>query len=152
MRLRKTLDKEIITFCIFVDKILANLHCMAYGQKDKELVDYRLLPVNFNNMEVVVGRAFTIPKFRRLHLRRYSGYILKEYCKKHGYIRKVAGLSENNYPAIANAAKEPGLKIVAIGRYIRLFWFKYSKVTKIKPLTAKELLEQRAEYTKKNLR
>lgn len=142
MRLRKALDKDIITFCVFVNKEIANLHCIAYGQKGTEDVDFRLLPVNFEKKEVVVGRAFTVPKYRRLGLRRYSGYILKEYCKKYGYIRKVAGLTANNYPAIANAAKEPDLKIVAIGRYIRILWFKYSKVKKIDPITAKELLDQ----------
>ena len=148
LNLRDSLDKDVISICIFVENELASIHCIADNEKSKKIVDFRPLPVNFKNGDVVGGRALTIPKFRRFHLRVYSGYLLRKYYRSKKYIKAVGSFGIKNYPALTNATRFPDLKIVAKCLYIKILWFRYYKEREIGPYSVKEILEQKPEYAK----
>lgn len=149
LTLRKTLDIGALSFCIFMGRELAHIHSLAYTQKSKDVIEPRPFHVDFNNGDIVGGRSITIPKYRRLRLRTYSGYLLRKYYKEKGYSRSMGTLGIKNYPALANSARNPYEKIVAVYRHIKILWFTYFKETKINPITVKELLEQRSDYIKR---
>ena len=149
LTLRASLDVGALTFCILVEKELAHIHSMADNKKSKNVIDSRPFHVDFKNGDVVGGRSITIPKYRRLRLRTYSGYLLRKHFKEKGYSRSMGTLGIKNYPALANSARNPYEKIVAVYRHIKILWFTYFKETKINPITVKELLEQRSDYIKR---
>lgn len=145
---RRSLDKGAISICVFVNKELASMNWIADNQKAKDAIDFRPLPIDFNKGDVVGGRALTIPKFRRLGLRAYTGFLLRKYFRQKGYTRSVGAIRVDNYPALANTAKNPEAKIVAKYRLIKILWFSYIKETKMNPITAKELLAQKSDQFK----
>jgi hypothetical protein len=148
LNLRSSLDKGVTSICIFVDREFANIHSIADTQKAKDTIDLRPFPVNFKKGEAVGSRALTVPKFRRLGLRAYSGYLLRKYCQQKGYTRIAGTLGAKNYPALANSAKNPGTKIVAKYRFIKILWFRHLKEIKMNPITVKELLAQKSDHLK----
>jgi hypothetical protein len=149
--LRATLDKGVSSICIFVDKELAHINCVAFSQTGKDVIDSHPFNVDFESGEAVGGRAITVPKYRRLGLRYYSSYLERKLYREKGCVRWLGTLGVKNYPALANSARYPYSTVVARCRYIKILWFKYTKETKIGPFTLKEILEQRSNSNKQHL-
>jgi len=147
LNLRAYLDKEIVSICIFVGKEFASIQCIADNQTGKATIDPRPFTVDFENGEVVGGKALTVPKFRRLHLRRYCGYLVRKIYKSN--CCWVFNIGVKNYPSLANATKYPGVQTKAMHRYVKILWHRYFKEIKISPQTVEELLEQCPDYINK---
>jgi hypothetical protein len=144
LNFRASLDRDITVFCIFIEKELAHIVCLADNPRGKEFIDPIPFEIDFQNGEAVTGRALTMPKFRRLHLRTYSGYLLRRYCLDNG-IRRIKGtLRVDNYPAMVSMAQRKYHFAVARCRYIKILWFKYLKETKMEPTPVKLVYEQMA--------
>jgi hypothetical protein len=107
INLRASLDKSVTALCIFIDKELGHISCFTNNPRCKDVVDSRPFNVDFQNGYIVVGKALTIPKFRRLHLRTYNGHILRKTCWAKGIKGAQYTLGANNYPALAIAAQPP---------------------------------------------
>jgi hypothetical protein len=148
LNLRTNLDKEVLSICIFIDRELAHINCVAFSQAGKDIIDPLPFNVDFRNGEAVGGRAITVPKYRRLGLRYYSGYLERKLYRERGCVRWLGTIGVKNYPALANSARYPYSTVVARCRYIKILWFKYTKETKIGPFTLKEILEQRPDSNK----
>ena len=148
LNLRASLDRGASVFCFFVGKEIAHIVCIADNLIGKDTIDFRPFNVDFQNGDVVTGRAFTVPKYRRLRLRAYSGYLLRRFFKEKGYVRPIGTMGVKNYPALANSARYHDTAVVAKCRYIKILWFKYFKEIEIGPFTMKEILEQRPDYIK----
>ena len=143
LNVRALLDRGVLVFCFFVGKELAHIVCLADNQRGKDTIEPTPYHVDFQNGEVTMGRALTSPKYRRLRLRAYSGYLLRKFIRGKGYVRPVGILEAKNYPALANAARYHDTTLVARCRYIKIRWFKYFKEIKMGPFPVKEVLEQR---------
>jgi hypothetical protein len=144
LNLRATLDKGAQTCCIFVDKEFAHMLSRTDNPRGKETVDARPFSVEFGNGNIVGGKAFTVPKFRRLGLRKYSLYLMRKDDQVKGYKNAYATITVSNLPSLMYAAQNPNNRIVSECLYIKILWFKYFKETKIGPMSVKELLEKRA--------
>lgn len=142
LNLRASLDKNAVAICTFVDNELAHISCLADNPQGKKTVDPRPFDVDFKNKEAVVGLALTVPKFRRLRLRIYSGYILRRYCWEKGIRGGRFSIRANNYPTLAIAAQPPYKEAVSLCRLIRIFWFEYLKEKKMEPTPMKQIYEQ----------
>ena len=148
LNLRTTLDKGVQTCCIFIDKEFAHMLSKTDNQRGKNAVDSRPFHVDFKKGDIVGGKAFTVPKFRRLGLRKYSLYIMRKDDQEKGYKNAYATIKTNNLPSLKYAAQNPNNQIVSRCRYIRVLCFKYVKETKMDPITVKELLEKESSYIK----
>ena len=144
LNLRATLDKGAETCCIFIDSEFAHMLSRADNPKGKDVVDSRPFHIDFEKGDTVGGKTFTVPKFRRLGLSKYSLYIMRKDDQTKGYRNAYATITTNNLPSLAYAAQNPTNQIVSRCRYIKILCFKYCKETKIGPMTVKELLEQRS--------
>lgn len=144
LNLRATLDKGVETCCIFIDKEFAHMLSRTDNPRGKDTVDSRPFSVEFGNGNIVGGKAFTVPKFRRLGLRKYSMYLMRKDDQVKGYKNAYATITISNVPSLMYAAQNPNNMIIAKCRYIKILCFKYCKETKIGPMTVKELVEQRS--------
>ena len=149
LNLRTVLDKEVLAYCIFIDNELAHMICKAVTQRGKKAVDPRPFHVDFESGSAVAGKAFTVPKYRQLHLRAYSGFLLRKYNREQGINHGYGTLEVHNYPAIANTAYNPHARIMSRCKYLRLLWFKYFKETPLDSLSYKEVLDNIPEKYKK---
>ena len=149
LNLRLSLDKGAVAVCNFVGKELAHYSCLADNPRGKEAVDPRPFNVDFENGQIVIGRALTVPKFRRLYLRKYNGYVLRKYCWGRGVTGSKYSLQVNNYPALANAAQPPDKLIVSRCQFTKILWFKYLKEMEMEPTPLKQIVEQMSENSKK---
>jgi len=140
LNLRASLDRSVLVFCIFINKEIAHIVCLAENLRGKETIDPRPFSVDFQNGEVATGRALTVPKFRRLHLRRYSGYLLRKYCLERGITRINGTMLANNYPALVAATQSKYMTIISKCRFKKMLWFKYVKVTEMDPTTLKRIV------------
>jgi hypothetical protein len=143
LNLRVTLDKGAQTCCIFINKEFAHMLSRTDNPRGKEVVDSRPFHVDFDKGDTVGGKTFTVPKFRRLGLSKYSLYLMRQEDQKMGYKYAYATITANNLPSLIYAAQNPNNLIVSRWRYIKIICFTYSKETKMSPITVKELLEQR---------
>jgi hypothetical protein len=144
LNLRATLDKEVSTCCIFIDKEFAHMLSKTDNHRGKNVVDSRPFHVKFGNGSIVGGKAFTVPKFRRLGLRKHSHYLMRKDDQEKGYKEAYATIKTDNIPALMNAAQNPNNRIVSKCRCITILCLKYYKETKLDPIVVKEMIEQRA--------
>lgn len=140
--LRASLDKNVISFCIFVNKEIAHISCLADNPRGKVVIDFRPFHVDYQNGEVVIGRALTVPKFRRLHLRTYAGYLFAKYCRERELFRIKATVNAHNIAALSDLEKAPDRHVLSKCRFIKILWFKYFKETKVEKTTTKRLFTQ----------
>ena len=143
LNLRSSLDKGAQACCIFIDKEFAHMMCNTANKRGKDAIEPRPFHVDYDNSSIVYGKAFTLPKFRRLRLRKYSGYLMRKDATEKGYKWSYATTEVNNYQSYMNATHNPYSRILSRCRYAKILWFKYFKETKIGPMSAKEFLEQR---------
>lgn len=142
LNLRSSLDKEAIAFCLFVRKEFAHVSCMADNPKGKQAIDPRPFTVNYQNGEVVVSKAFTVPKYRRLLLQEYNGYIMRKYCREKGISLILSSVNARSIPALAKTPKAPDRYTISKCRLIKLFWLKHLKETKMEPTTLDQIVSQ----------
>ena len=142
LNLRSTLDKGARTCAIFIDKEFAHMITKTDNARGKDAVDSRPFHVDFDKGDIVGGKAFTVPKFRRLGLRKYSLYMMRKDDQERGYRNAYATITMSNLPSLKYAAQNPYNKIISKCRYIKILCFKYFKETKLGPIGVKELLEQ----------
>ena len=149
LNLRIFMDKGAKSFCHFVGKVLAHFTFLADNPRGKEAVDSLLCNVDFEKGYIIAGRSLTVPKYRRLHIRNYNGYITRKHYWDMGKVGCAFTVQTNNYPALSSVTKQPNQMVVSRCRYIKILWFKYFKEVKMDPITMKEMLEQKPEYIKK---
>lgn len=142
INLRASLDKGATALCIFVDKELGHLSCFTDNPRSKHIVDPLPFEVDFKNGYIAVGKALTIPKFRRLHLRIYNGHVLRKMCWGKGIKGARYTLRANNYPALAIAAQPPYKEAVSRCRYIKILFFKFFKENKMGPTPFTQIYKQ----------
>lgn len=138
--LRSPLDKGVHSFCVFIDKELAHINCVADNPGGKAALDPHPYHVDFENGEVMGGRAMTAPKYRRLGLRAYTGYLIRKLSREKGFKRSIGAIMVNNYPALANAAKNPNNLIRGKYRFIKIFGFEYCRELKMEPFSLHDVL------------
>ena len=143
--LRIFLRKGVTAVCNFVDKELAHYSVIAENLQGKEAVEPLPFSVDFENGQVVIGRAFTVPKFRRLHLRSYNGYLLRKYLRGRGKTGSKYPIRVDNYPALSIAAQPPDKLIVSRCRYIKILWFKHVKEEEMEPTPPELIVAQLSE-------
>ena len=151
LNLRASLDSDVNVFSVFVDKELAHIVCLADNLKGQKTIDYRPFSVDFKNGEIATGRALTMPKYRRLHLRIYSGFLVRRYGIEKGCKRIKGTVGEYNATLIASA-KHGYLTILSICRYIKILCFKYHRESEMEPIKPKEVLEKKQGYRDKILK
>jgi hypothetical protein len=124
------------------------LVCCADNFRGKRIIDPRPFSIDFNNREIVTGRAITIPKYRRLNLRKYSGYLLRQYYYSKG-VRWIKGtMRANNFAAIATTV--PNHYVTSRCKVVRVFgMFLKLKETKIEPTPLRQIYEQLYGHGKK---
>jgi len=144
LNLRTLLDKDAIAFCNFAGKELAHFSVLADNPRGKKAVEPLPFSVDFEHGQIVVGRALTVPKFRRLHFRKYNGYLMRKYRWARGKVSTKYPIQVNNYPALAIAAQPPERQIVSKCRFIKILWFKYFKETEMNPTPPKEIIDRLA--------
>jgi hypothetical protein len=142
LNLRASLNKGAVVFCIFIGKELAHIVCAADNLRGKDNVDPRPFAVNFKDGEIVTGRALTVPKFRRLHLRIYSGYMLRKFCREKCISRIKGTVRANNYATLVNMAQFTFHNAVSKCRFIKILWFRHLKETKMEPTAMRQIFEQ----------
>ena len=142
LNLRISMDKGAVGFCHFVCKELAHYTFLTDNPRGKEAVDPRPFSVDYKNGQMVVGRSLTVPKYRRLHLRNYNGYVMRKYRWERGIKSTIYTLQVNNYPALVRAAKPPDKLIVSRCRLIKILWFKYLKEIEMEPTPLKQIVAQ----------
>jgi hypothetical protein len=147
--LRASLDRGATAFCIFVGKELAALVCCADNLRGKKIIDPRPFSIDFNNGEIVTGRAITIPKYRRLRLRKFSGFLLRQYYYYKG-VRWIKGTMRANNVAVI-ASTFPDHYVTSRCKVIRIFgMFIKLKETKMEPTPLRQIYEQLYGHSKKN--
>ncbi|HEY97727.1 MAG TPA: hypothetical protein G4O16_06050 [Dehalococcoidia bacterium] len=142
LNLRSFLDKGAVAVCNFVVKELAHFSVFADNPRGKEVVEPLPFKVDFEKGQIVVGRGFTISKFRRLHFRRYNGYLIRKYLHPRGITGSKYPLQVNNYPSLVSASKSSEKLIISRCRFIKILWFKYFKETEIKPTPLTQIVAQ----------
>lgn len=140
LNLRSSLDKETIAFCLFVNKEFAHVSCMADNPQGKQAIDPRPFAVNYQNGEVVVSKAFTVPKFRRLLLQEYNGYIMRKYCREKEISLILSSVNARSIPALAKTPKAPDRYTISKCRLIKVLWFKHLKEIKMEPITLNQIV------------
>ena len=142
-----------VTICTNFKKDLIGEEEQEIINKELELLEQRFPSIKVDYFTVmpdhihlilifkkgVVSLPQVIQAFKSLSTRK---------IKEKGYSRSMGTLGIKNYPALANSARNPYEKIVAVYRHIKILWFTYFKETKINPITVKELLEQRSDNIK----
>jgi hypothetical protein len=144
LNLRTSLDKGAVAICVFVGKEFAHISCLADNPRGKVTVDPRPFNVDFQNGEIVIGKALTVRKFRNFHLRTYGAYILRKYCREKGIKGARFSLRVNNYPAMAIGTQPTNRIVISKCRFIKILWFKHLKEKEMKPTTLKQIYEQTA--------
>jgi hypothetical protein len=150
LNLRASLDKDVLSFCLFIDKEFAHVSCLADNPRGKSVIDPRPFSVDYQHGEVVVGRAMTVPKFRRLHLQSYNGYILRKYCRERGIDRIISSVNAYNIPALAETPKAPDRHIKSRCRLIRILWFNMISEIKTENTILKQAVAQITSRRKKH--
>jgi hypothetical protein len=140
LNLRAVLDKSILSFCIFVDKEFAHMSCIADNPRGKAIVDFHPFDVDYQNGEIVVGRAITVPKFRRLHLKEYNGYLFRKYYLEKGVKRILHSVNTHSLPALSVSTYAPDRPVKSRCRLTRILWFKYLKETRLENITLKQIV------------
>lgn len=149
INLRASLDTGALSVCIFVDKELAHINCIADNENGRNVIDPRPFHIDFEKGDIVGGRAITVPKYRRLHLRAYSGYLLRKYFRENGYVYTTGTLGVNNYPALANAARLNITRIVSKCRYIKILGFSHFTEVPMEPTQPSEIVARMSYHKKK---
>jgi len=142
LNLRASLDKGVVSFCLFVGREFAHVSCLADNSRGKKTIDPRPLKVDYQNGEVVVGRALTVPKFRRLGLQTYNGYVLRKYCRDININRVISSVNAHNIPALASNPKAAERYVTSKYRFIKALWFTHIKETKMEPTTTNQIVAQ----------
>jgi hypothetical protein len=149
LNLRASFDKNVVSFCLFVKREFAHVSCLADNPRGKATVDPRPFDVDYQNGEVVVGRALTVPKFRRLYLKEYNGYVFRKYYLERGVNRILHSVNAHSLPALAVAAHAPDRPIKSRCRLTRILWFTHLEETKMENASIKQIVSQMTVNQKK---
>jgi hypothetical protein len=128
---------------VFVGTELAHINCSAFDERGKRVIDPVPFRVEFERGEVCGGSAETVPKFRRLHLRTYVGYLRRQWTWEHGFAAMKNSLDVTNTAAIADASHHNS-RIISECRYTRFLWLRHLSETKMEPTNPKAVLDRRA--------
>ena len=82
------------------------------------------------------------PMWGRLTLDVKDLIATKKYLHEKGYVRSIGTLGVNNYPALANTARNVHTRIIAKRRYLRILGISYVKETVMEPTPAIKIIEQ----------
>jgi hypothetical protein len=140
---RRFVDCGAHVWCVFVGTELAHINCMAFDERGKRVIDPVPFRVEFRNGEICGGTAVTVPKFRRLHIRTYIGYLRRQWAWEHGFLAMKNSFDTTNIAALAEASRYRS-QIVSECRYVKFLWIRHVSETKVGPIDAKALLERRA--------
>jgi hypothetical protein len=150
--LRSLPGNGVTVICIFVGKELAHINAVAENPRGKKILDPRPFSVNFKNSEAVTGRTLTVPKYRRLYLRTYSGYLLRKHCHDKG-IRWIKGtVNADNYATLSGMSRTTDHTALSKYQFIKIFCFKYLKEKKIEQISTKRLIKQIPNHSKSKSR
>ena len=115
------LDREVLLWCVFVDKELAHRCWVAMSNEASEYVDPFPLLTDCER-GAVVGKGTTTPKYRRLGIYTYVRSKVYQYLKEEG--RPNAKLSvRKDTIASQKAQARLGSRIYGEGFHLKLlFW------------------------------
>jgi len=140
--LRASLDKDVISFSLFIGKEFAHVSCLADNPRGKHVIDPRPFDINYPNGDIVIGRALTVPKFRRLHLQMYNGFVFRRYCRERGIKRIMMSLNAHSIPALATAHQDFDSIVTSKCRYTKILCFKHLKEQKIESVSLNQIVSQ----------
>lgn len=148
LNVRASLDKGVLSFCLFVGREFAHVSCLAANPQGKKIIDPRPLKVDYQNGEVIVGRALTVPKFRRLGLRVYNGYVLRKYCRDNNINNIISSVNAHYFPALASNPKAAERHVMSKCRFIKILWFTHLKETTEEPTTISKIAARMTDNSK----
>ena len=133
LNLRVSLDRGAIAWCTFIGRELAHITCSAENQQGKDTIDPTPFNVDFQNSEIVTGKALSVPKFRRHGITKFSGPRIRSYYLEKGTKRIKSTIRVNNLPALASATKIPDIVALSKCQYRIILGFKFLKEMEMEP-------------------
>ena len=123
---RRALDMGAIAFCVFAGRQLAAMGWAALTQQAFDSLNERPIKIDFSNSDAFIGAIWTSPKYRRMGLRTYRTFKLRQYLLGRGVAMTRGAIAKENIPALMGLAKIDST-IYAEGRYLRILWWKFWK-------------------------
>ena len=136
---RKALDNGAIASCVFVGKELASIGWMALSQQAADCLNEPPVKVDFSSgRDALVGTIWTNPKYRRMGIRVYRVFKLRQYLCDRGIATNRACVPKGNVAALASGAKI-GDSIYGKGRLIKILWWKSWREKRLTPRHAERI-------------
>ena len=129
---RRALDMGAIAFCVFAGRQLAAMGWAALTQQAFDSLNERPIKIDFSNRDSFIGAIWTSPKYRRMGLRTYRTFKLRQYLLDRGVVMTRGPIAKDNIPALMGLAKID-ITIYGEGRYLRILWWKSWKEKLLPP-------------------
>ena len=120
---RRALDMGAIAFCVFAGRQLAAMGWAALTQQAFNSLNERPIKIDFSNRDAFIGAIWTSPKYRRMGLRTYRTFKLRQYLLDRGIVMTRGPIAKDNIPALMGLAKID-ITIYGEGRYLKILWWK----------------------------
>jgi hypothetical protein len=120
---RRALDMGAIAFCVFAGRQLAAMGWAALSQRAFDSLNERPIKIDFSNRDAFIGGIWTSPRYRRMGLRTYRTFKLRQYLLDKGIAMTRGPIAKENIPALMGLAKLD-ITIYGEGRYLRVLWWK----------------------------
>jgi len=118
----KMLKAGAVACCIYVGNEIAFIGWVATTEAAKKAFNNVPYHVDFNNNEACTGSVLTIPKYRRMGIKKYGTYLRLHFMQQAGIVMSRSIVKTNNITSL-KASNIRGNSITARARHIRfLFW------------------------------
>lgn len=128
---RKALEKGAIVFCIFIAQELAAMGWVALTQQAMDSLNERPIKIDFSNKDAFTGAIWTNPKYRRMGLRTYRTFKLRQFLLDKGIAMTRGPIAKENIAALKGLAKIDS-RIYAEARHLKILWW---SIWKERPLS-----------------
>jgi hypothetical protein len=129
---RKALDNGAVAFCLFTGRELAAMGWGAMTQQAFASLNERPIKISFSKGDAFTGAIWTSPKYRRMGLRTYRTFKLRQFLLEQGAAMTRGAIAKENVAAWTGLAKIHST-IYGEARYLRVLWWKSWKE---RPLSA----------------
>jgi len=129
---KKRVNKDMVLFCIFVNKEIAHTTWVALSREAKMNADYLPYAIDFEN-EACIGHHVTNPKYRRQGHLTYTTYQIHKFFREKGFLRARFSVP-TNIIAVQKSEAKLGSRILAKGRYLKILWWTFWKEEPVKEL------------------
>ncbi len=120
----KALDSGAVAFCLFAGRELAAMGWGAMTQQAFASLNERPIKIDFSKGDAFTGAIWTNPKYRRMGLRTYRTFKLRQFLLEQGAVMTRGAIAKENVAAWTGLAKIHST-IYGEARYLRVLWWKW---------------------------